>query len=168
MIDRTIVCFHNPDEINGYLSNWYKSIFMYKGVCFTSAEQYLMFCKANIFSDTEVARNIMATNDVRDIKKLGREVRNFDETVWENVREHIMTEGLIAKFSQDRVLATRLIGTGNKIIVECAVRDKIWGIGLSMTDNRRFDTPQWRGLNLLGKCLMSARSVLGDIYRVSS
>lgn len=164
MVDKTIVCFHNPNEINGYLSNWYKSNFIYKGVFFTSAEQYMMASKAKLFGDYEIARKIMATNDVREIKRLGRQVRNFDETSWANSREFIMVDGLTAKFSQDLSLATKLLSTGNCILAECAVRDKIWGIGLSMTDENRFDTSKWRGMNLLGKCLMTVRGNLNGFY----
>lgn len=32
-----------------------------------------------------------------------------------------------------------------------------WGIGLSMSDPRRLDRPQWRGQNLLGYARMMAR-----------
>ncbi len=31
-MDKKIVCFHNPDENNGYLSNWYLSGFKADGV----------------------------------------------------------------------------------------------------------------------------------------
>lgn len=29
-----VICFHNPDEENGYLSNWYLSHFTVKGIEF--------------------------------------------------------------------------------------------------------------------------------------
>lgn len=38
-----IVCFHSPDEENGYLSNWYRAGFTLNGVRFTSPEQYMMY-----------------------------------------------------------------------------------------------------------------------------
>ena len=38
-----IVCFHNPNEENGYLSNWYLSEFECDGIRFSSMEQYMMF-----------------------------------------------------------------------------------------------------------------------------
>lgn len=31
-----IICFHNPDEENGYLSNWYLSSFTLDGIVFSS------------------------------------------------------------------------------------------------------------------------------------
>lgn len=45
-------------------------------------------------------------------------------------------------------------------MVECAVQDKIWGIGLSMKDDRRYDMKEWQGQNLLGFSLMYVRSEL--------
>ena len=34
-----VICFHNPDEENGYMSNWYPSVFMFGSVEFSSMEQ---------------------------------------------------------------------------------------------------------------------------------
>ena len=153
-----MIFFHNPDEINGYLSNWYISYFSIQGVRFSSMEQYMMYSKAMLFKDVEIANKILKTDDVREIKALGREVRNFSEGIWVSARESIIINGLYAKFTQNKNLGLKLISTGNEILAECAVKDKIWGIGLSMKDERRFDVNQWRGMNLLGKCLMVVRS----------
>ena len=37
-----IICFHNPDEENGYLSNWFHSDFSIDEIEFSSMEQYMM------------------------------------------------------------------------------------------------------------------------------
>ena len=37
-----MICFHNPEEENGYLSNWYLSEFTVDGIKFSSMEQYMM------------------------------------------------------------------------------------------------------------------------------
>ena len=79
---RNIICFHNPDEINGYLSNWYLSDFTIDGQKFSSMEQYMMYEKARTFGDMEIAVQIMETNQVGKIKSLGRLVKNYHETVW--------------------------------------------------------------------------------------
>jgi len=50
-----------------------------------------------------------------------------------------------------------LADTNDNILAECAVNDKIWGIGLSMTDPDRFDRKKWNGHNLLGYALMMVR-----------
>ena len=41
-----VICFHNADEENGYLSNWYPSTFTLEGIDFSSMEQYMMYRKA--------------------------------------------------------------------------------------------------------------------------
>ena len=155
-----IVCFHNPDEENGYLSNWYPSKFAVNGVAFSSMEQYMMYKKAECFGDKDAADKILATDDVAKIKNLGRFVANYNESRWNGVRQIIVFEGLIEKFSQNENLKKLLKATGNSILAECAVRDKIWGIGLSMQDPDRLQIDKWKGQNLLGYALMTVRERL--------
>ena len=155
-----IICFHNPDEENAYLSNWYPSDFTVNGINFSSMEQYMMYQKALRFGDTKIADKILATDDVAKIKKLGREVQGYDDSVWNGVRQIIVYEGLTAKFSQNEDLKAKILETKDVILAECAVRDKIWGIGLSMTDEKRFDKDKWKGQNLLGYALMLVREHL--------
>lgn len=76
------------------------------------------------------------------------------------MRQIVVYEGLFAKFSQNAELKETLKGTGNAVLAECAVRDRIWGIGLSMKDPNRFDWTKWNGQNLLGYTLMMVRNKL--------
>ena len=103
-----IVCFHNPDEENGYLSNWYPSKFTVNNVNFSSMEQYMMYKKAVCFDDKNTADKILATDDVAEIKALGRLVTNYNESYWNGVRQIIVFEGLLAKFSQNEDLKKQL------------------------------------------------------------
>lgn len=155
-----IRCFHNPDEENGYLSNWYLSNFKIGSTQFSSMEQYMMYQKAIVFNDTKSAKKILETTDVSKIKALGRQVSNYNDKYWNGVRQIIIYKGLLEKFSQNKDLKKRLLNTGNDILAECAVQDKIWGIGLSMKDVNRWDMEKWRGENLLGFALMMVREEL--------
>ena len=155
-----IICFHNPDEENGYLSNWYQSSFIVKDRSFSSMEQYMMYWKAVCFHDIETASRIMKTDDVSEIKQLGRLVSEYDDNVWNGIRQIIVYEGLLAKFYQNDALKQQLKSTGNAILAECAVKDKIWGIGVSMQDPARFNKAKWKGQNLLGYALMMVREKL--------
>ena len=155
-----IICFHNPNEENGYLSNWYPAHFTVEGIEFSSMEQFMMNQKACRFHDASVAKEILSTNDVAEIKKLGREGHGYNENTWNGVRQIIVYEGLKAKFSQNAELKEKLVDTGDAILAECAVRDQIWGIGLSMRDPNRLDRSKWRGKNLLGYALMMVREQL--------
>lgn len=155
-----VICFHNPNEENGYLSNWYPAIFALDGVTFSSMEQYMMYRKAVCFGDVKVAEQILATEDVAEIKALGRLVSGYDEGLWSGVRQIVVYEGLLAKFLQSLDLRKQLKETGSAVLAECAVRDRIWGIGLSMHDPDRFDQAKWKGQNLLGYTLMMVRDRL--------
>lgn len=155
-----VIGFHNPQERNGYLSNWYLSDFIVNGIKYSSMEQYMMHQKAVVFKDKEVANQILETTDVGKIKALGRSVKNYKEVVWNGVRQIIIYQGLLQKFIQNETLKEQLLVTGNHILAECVVRDKIWGIGLSMTDEKRHDMREWKGQNLLGFALMQVRNEL--------
>jgi hypothetical protein len=157
---REIICFHNPDENNGYLSNWYRCDFSAEGIRYSSMEQYMMYQKAVLFRDIEMAEQILATDNVGKIKALGRSVRNYEEIVWNGMRQITVYRGLCQKFEQNAALKNKLLATRDSILAECAVQDKIWGIGLSMKDERRFDLKRWQGQNLLGFSLMQVRAVL--------
>ena len=156
----TVIGFHNPDEKYGFLSNWYLSHFTVQGTEFSSMEQYMMYQKAVCFYDEDIASQIMKTDDVAEIKQLGRAVNGYDDHVWNGIRQIVVYEGLMAKFSQNQELKEQLMDTGGAILAECAVRDRIWGIGLSMTDPDRFDRSKWKGQNLLGYALMMVRDRL--------
>lgn len=43
-----------------------------------------------------------------------------------------------AKLFGDDELKDMLLATGDAILAECTVKDKIWGIGNSMTSSKRF------------------------------
>lgn len=119
-----------------------------------------MYQKAIWFGDITVAEKILAMDDVAEIKTLGRMVMGYDESLWNGIRQIVVYEGLLAKFSQNKDLKKQLKDTGNAILAECAVKDCIWGIGLSMYDENRLDKSKWRGQNLLGYTLMMVRECL--------
>jgi len=134
-----VIGFHNPDEPYGFLSNWYRSEFSVDGIKFTSMEQYMMYKKAILFEDAEIASQILKTDDVVLIKELGRKVSNYNDTVWNGMRQVVIYKGLLEKFRQNDDLKKSLLDTGDNMLAECAVKDCVWGIGLSMTDNNRND-----------------------------
>ena len=107
-----------------------------------------------------LAKKILGSTDVARIKALGRLVRNYNDSYWSGIRQIVVYEGLLAKFKQNEDLKRKLLGTGNNVLAECAVRDQIWGIGLSMKNPDRFEPENWNGQNLLGYALMMVRESL--------
>lgn len=158
----SVIGFHNPDESYGFLSNWYLSDFTVDGIKFSSMEQYMMYQKAVVFKDKDIASKILKTDDVERIKEYGRQVSNYNDSVWNGMRQIVIYKGLLEKFRQNEKLKKALLDTGDDILAECAVSDKIWGIGLSMKDSNKNDIKRWKGQNLLGFALMLVRNELRE------
>lgn len=117
----------------------------------------MMAEKARLFKDEEILEQILKNEDPKQIKQLGRKVRNFDEKVWKSKRYSIILNGNYAKFVQNEGLRRFLIETKNNVIVEASPYDNIWGIGIAADDKRIEDPLEWKGLNLLGFALMEVR-----------
>lgn len=120
----------------------------------------MMYKKAVCFGDKAIAEQILETDDVSKIKELGRLVSDYDDNYWSGIRQVVVYHGLLAKFRQNDDLKKLLLDTGDAVLAECAVKDKIWGIGLSMKDPDRFDRGKWKGQNLLGYTIMMVRDSL--------
>lgn len=120
----------------------------------------MMYKKAVCFNDSDIAAKILQTEDVSKIKALGRLVSDYDDNYWNGVRQIVVYEGLTEKFRQNPQLKENLLKTGKSILAECAVTDRIWGVGLSMKDPGRLEKSKWNGQNLLGYALMMVRDKL--------
>ncbi|KAJ6486784.1 hypothetical protein C8R45DRAFT_268521 [Mycena sanguinolenta] len=126
----------------------------------------MMLHKALLFSDFDVAREVLSIDgtskqDMTKVKRLGRKVKNFNEDVWVKNRERIVLEGSLHKFRQNPELKEKLFATGETTIVEASPRDRIWGIGCGQAKAMSGARFRW-GLNLLGKALVKARTVLRE------
>ncbi|MEU0567831.1 NADAR family protein [Nonomuraea sp. NPDC005983] len=144
----------------GCLSQWWPVTFTESGHTFASAEHYMMAHKAWLFGDDESARRILASGHPGEAKSLGREVCGFDDATWDTHRYQIVVRGNIAKFGQHPDLQQFLLATHERLLVEASPHDRIWGIGLTASDDRAASPLTWRGLNLLGFALMDARDAL--------
>lgn len=154
------VFFHLPEEPNGYLSNWYPSVFTIDGITFSSSEQYIMYRKCKIFGDDASAAAILATDDPAKQQAIGQGASGFDGTVWNGMKQVVAYRALLAKFSQNENLKQQLLDTGNAYLVECAHKDIIWACGIRLTEEERYDISKWRGQNILGFVLMEVREAL--------
>lgn len=141
-------------------SQWYPSKFIVGGKEYQYAEQYMMAKKAELFNDMETLQRIRLASDPKTIKKLGREVKHFDPTLWNEKKFEIVVQGNLAKFSQNPDLRDFILSTGNKILVEASPYDKIWGIGLDEKSSEAIYPDRWKGQNLLGFALMKVRTLI--------
>lgn len=142
-------------------SNWYMSDFKIysdkkfsnekEETTFCCMEQYMMFRKALLFNDIDIARKIMSQNDPSKIKALGKLVKNFNNKLWDKEKYNIVKTGILAKFSQNEKLKSALLKYHGQTFVEASPYDRIWGIGF-IEEDAPFHMDEW-GENLLGKIL---------------
>jgi ribA/ribD-fused uncharacterized protein len=141
-------------------SQWWLSSFEVDGITYKTAEHWMMAKKALLFNDQEVLEKIIQAKSPAQAKKLGREVKNYVDTVWLANRFEIVKEGNLHKFSQNPDLKTFLLNTNERIIVEASPVDPIWGIGMAGDHKDVLNPEKWKGLNLLGFALMEVRDEL--------
>jgi ribA/ribD-fused uncharacterized protein len=123
---------------------------------FNCAEQYMMYHKAQTFNDTDTASKIRIATKPSAQKTLGGTVSNFKDTVWDSVKLGIVEHGNYLKFSQNKNLKRVLLETGDRLLVEAAKLDRIWGIGFTAGASKTVSRDRW-GQNLLGIALMNVR-----------
>lgn len=157
-----VLCFGGPLSRFHPLSNFNKSFFYFKNITFSSSEQALQHQKCVYFKDFARARMILDTSEPGEQKSLGRHVVNFDQTQWSTVRDNILKDIILAKFSQNENLKTFLVETGTRQLAEASLRDTTYGIGMAITYRTVLDMNTWNGSNKLGRCLMEVRDVLKD------
>lgn len=154
-------CYEPDGSIGlGCLSQWWQAPFFEQGHRFQTAEHFMMWCKAIIFGDAEVARQILQTQSPKEAKALGRKVAGFDADVWDAHSQAVVLAGNMAKFTHHPELAEVLLDTGDTLLVEASPYDRIWGAGIAADDPRIHDTSQWLGQNRLGIALMDVRAAL--------
>jgi len=145
---------------NGIYSQWYEASFTIDGISFNTCEQYMMYKKALLFGDKDIAKQILSTSIPDEQKSLGRMVKGFDRTIWDQHCFSIVYEANLAKFLQNPELKKELIATGNRVIVEASPDDFIWGVKMRDT-NENIESPEkWGGSNLLGFAIMTVRNQL--------
>lgn len=141
-------------------SQWWESPFVIDNIRYNTAEHWMMAQKALLFDDTEIYNKIMTVKSPAEAKVLGRQVRNFDDIIWNSKRFDIVVQGSLQKFLQHKDLKEFLLNTKERVLVEASPVDRVWGIGLTVNSNRAENPKHWNGLNLLGFALMEVRDII--------
>ncbi|MCH2235596.1 MAG: NADAR family protein [Crocinitomicaceae bacterium] len=141
-------------------SQWWTTPFEISSIKYKTAEHFMMAEKARLFNNLEIAEQIISCSSPAEAKKLGREVKGFEQEVWEAHRFSIVKTGNYHKFNQNQKLKEFLLNTKTRVLVEASPVDPIWGIGMAEDNPKVFNPENWRGLNLLGFALMEVRDEL--------
>jgi ribA/ribD-fused uncharacterized protein len=124
-------------------------------------EQFIMALKARMFGDMKSEKLIMEATNPKVIKKLGRQVVNFDKFKWEMTAPQAVYYALLQKFSQDRSYRHELYRSQQANIIESSPFDLFWGAGMSKSAITRTDPSVLPGRNIMGKLLEKVRDQFG-------
>ena len=132
-----------PNTIGFYsrfspLSNFHSCSFVYDNTTYSSSEQAYQAQKALSSGRNDISRKIMTVDDCYTIKKVGDALKLPQGSKWYTIRDNIMKDILVAKFSQNESLLSKLHATGNCDLLE-ATRDPYWGAGVNLTDPKLKD-----------------------------
>jgi len=138
---------------------------------FFTSEQAFMWVKAKQFGDEETAYKILNENlDPMACKKLGRQVKNYNEEEWDKVRYDVFFKVNLEKFTQDEKMTKFILQDKfeGKTFVEASPYDGVWGVCIPIGDPAIADEKNWRGRNLLGKCLTEVRAAVKEKQKDAS
>ncbi len=145
-----------------------KTIYFYKAYdpygCFSNFSPHPIHCEGILWSTVEhfyQAQKFVTTPDAaiipvirnaptpEDAAALGRSTQYAPRHDWERVKQAVMWQGVLKKFTTHIEIAEILLNTGEAEIVEDSPVDYYWGCGEDKT-----------GYNHLGKLLMKVRQYL--------
>jgi len=127
-------------------SNFSQHGFTLKEKYWSTVEHYF---QAQKFTDSELAEKIRLADSPKQAKQLGQTRTIPLRPDWEQVKDDIMREAVLAKFSTHETLKKQLVATGDEQLIENAPKDYYWGCGADGS-----------GKNRLGEILMETRDIL--------
>lgn len=123
-----------------FLSNFHHAYVVHEGILYENNEAAF---QANKLKDV-LKRNSFSHLDPSLAKRKGRRVNLRDD--WEDIKDNVMYEVCLAKFTQNPHLKSKLLETGDSILIEGNTwNDTYWGVC------------KGKGKNMLGKILMKVR-----------
>jgi ribA/ribD-fused uncharacterized protein len=140
------VLFYEPEDPNGYLSNFAACPIKVDDQVWATSEHYYQAMK---FSSPSLRNIILEANTPAEAFALSRQYEDQVREDWYDIRVEVMRFIVTEKFTQNPQFALFLTSTGDSVIKEHSHKDHFWGDGGDGT-----------GENHLGKILMAVRQQL--------
>lgn len=142
----TIYFYSQREKPYGCFSNFSAHGFKLDGFWWATSEHYF---QAQKFAGTNHVELIQRAKTPKDAANMGRDRKRPLRSDWEQVKDEIMTSGVLCKFQTHADIRKILLETGNKPLVEKSPIDYYWGCGQDGT-----------GKNRLGEILVLVREQL--------
>jgi len=141
-----VIRFYRLADPYGEFSNFAGYPIELNGRVWPTSEHYF---QAQKFVEAVYQEEIRRAATPMIAARLGRSRQRPLREDWESVKEPIMREALLAKFTQHDDLRAQLLATGNAQLIEHTSNDAYWG-----------DGGDGSGKNRLGQLLMELRAEL--------
>ncbi len=141
-----VINFYSTQGEYGCFSNFSRHPVWLKGKSWPTSEHYF---QAQKFAGTTHEEDIRKAKTPGLAAQMGRDRKRPLRRDWEAVKDGIMHEVVLAKFSQHADLKDVLLATGDAKLVEHTFNDSYWG-----------DGGDGSGQNMLGQILMRVREEL--------
>ena len=138
--------FYRSGDAYGCFSNFSRHPVTLKGKTWPTSEHYF---QAQKFPGTEHEEEIRNASGPGEAARMGRQRSRPLRPDWEQVKDDIMREVVLAKFTQHDDLRRALLDTGDAELIEHTANDAYWA-----------DGGDGSGKNMLGKILMEVREQL--------
>jgi ribA/ribD-fused uncharacterized protein len=138
-----VISFYRLEDDYGCFSNFARYPIELKSKTWPTSEHYF---QAQKFVGTEHEEEVRLTESPRIAAQMGRDRNRPLRSDWEMVKDDVMREAVMAKFTQHLELQDILLGTGYSLLIEHTENDSYWG-----------DGGNGKGKNMLGRVLMEIR-----------
>ena len=95
------------------------------------------------------AQLILQTTNRYKIKRISKQIKNFDAKCWEGIHNDIMYSALQAKFSQSQTARDVLLNTKGTILMVGST-NLYWDTGRCLNDALIWQKDEIKGSNVLG------------------
>lgn len=141
-----VINFYHVSAAYGCFSNFSPHAIELKGKVWPTSEHYF---QAQKFAGAPDEEELRQAKSPMVVARMGRSRKRPLRRDWESVKDSIMCEAILAKFTQHDDLREILLGTGDAKLVEHTENDAYWG-----------DGGDGSGRNMLGRLLMQVRHEL--------
>uniref|UniRef100_A0A914ZT03 NADAR domain-containing protein n=1 Tax=Parascaris univalens TaxID=6257 RepID=A0A914ZT03_PARUN len=134
-----------------------------RGIEHKSAERYYWYKMAEHFGDTETMAKILDAPTTIKAEEAMKDVKDFDEAKWNEVKMSVWEAGQRLKLEQTRWISNLLVYTG-KTYIAVASQDKVFGTGWRKNRDEANKPIFWDGENQGGKALMRLRQQIKETH----
>jgi ribA/ribD-fused uncharacterized protein len=138
--------FYSVSDEYGEFSNFAPYPIRLDGQTWPTSEHYF---QAQKFDDEADRAAVRTAKTPMIAARLGRDRKRTLRRDWERVKDGIMRQAVLAKFTQHEDLRELLLATGDAELIEHTENDDYWG-----------DGGDGSGRNMLGRILMHVRTEL--------